>query len=72
MMTTSYTNSSGVKVMVKRATTIVEDAETKMDVDDSVDLKLTTAVQASPATSEADEAASAMADEYPILFKLVA
>ena len=43
-----------------------------MDVDDSADLKLTTAVQASPATSEADEAASAMADEYFIPFKLTA
>jgi protein SMG6 len=62
--------SAGVKVMVKRATTIAEDEEMKMDVDDSADLKLAVAVQASPATSEADEAVSAMADNYPTLFKL--
>jgi protein SMG6 len=67
-----HTNSSGVKVMVKRATTIAEDEETKMGVDDSAELKLTMAAQASPATSEADEAASAMVDECPIPFKLAA
>jgi hypothetical protein len=64
--------SAGVKVMVKRATTIAEDEEMKMDVDDSADLKLAAAVQASPATSEADKAVSAMADDYPTLFKLAA
>lgn len=67
-----HTNSSGIKVMVKRTTTIAEDEETKMDVDDSMNLKLMTAVQASPATSKVDKAASAMADEYPIPFKLAA
>jgi protein SMG6 len=38
----------------------------------SVVRRAMTAVQASPATSEADEAASAMADEYLISFKLAA
>jgi protein SMG6 len=38
----------------------------------SVVRRAVTAVQASPATSEVDEAASAMADEYLILFKLAA
>jgi protein SMG6 len=47
---------SGTKVMVKRVTTIAEDEETKMDIDDCADLKLV----ASPATSEADEAVSAV------------
>ncbi|KIM78305.1 hypothetical protein PILCRDRAFT_11293 [Piloderma croceum F 1598] len=60
-----HTNSSGVKVMVKRATTIAEDEDPKMDVNDSAELKLTMAAQASPATSEADEAASAMVASSP-------
>jgi protein SMG6 len=38
----------------------------------SVVRRAVTAVQASPATSEAGEAASAMADEYPIPFNLTA
>jgi protein SMG6 len=62
--------SAGVRVVVKRATTIAEDEKTKMDVDDGSDLKLTGAIQASPATFEADEAISAMTDEYPTPFKL--
>jgi len=35
----------------------LDDEETKMDIDDNADLKLAGAVQATPATSEADEAA---------------
>jgi protein SMG6 len=62
--------STGVKVVVKRATTIVEDEETKMDIDDGPDLKVAAAVQASPATSEADETVSIVTDEYPAPFKL--
>jgi hypothetical protein len=64
--------SAGVKVVVKRATTIVEDEETKMDIDEGSDLRLAAAVQPSPATSEADEAVSTMVDEYPAPFKLAA
>jgi|SRR5882762_9472896 len=41
-----------------------------MDVNDSVELKLTMAAQASPATCEADKVASVMVDKYPIPFKL--
>jgi hypothetical protein len=64
--------STGVKVVVKRATTIIEDEETKMDIDDGSDLRLAAAVQPSPATSEADEAVSKIADQYPAPFKLAA
>jgi protein SMG6 len=63
-------SSASIKVMVKRATTIVEDEESKMDIDDSADSRLGAAVQASPATSEADEAASVMVHEFPAPFKL--
>ena len=69
---TNVGGGSGVKVMVKRATTIAEDEETKMDTDDSADLKPVAAVQASPATSEGDEAVSAVVNEYPTPFKLAA
>ena len=62
--------STGVKVVVKRATTIAEDEETKMDIDDGLDLKVAAAVQATPATSEADETVSIVTDEYPVPFKL--
>jgi hypothetical protein len=41
-------------------------------LDDGTDLKLARAVQVSPATSEADEATTGMATEYPTPFKLVA
>jgi hypothetical protein len=64
--------SAGIKVMVKKGTTILEDEETNMDIDDGTDLKLAGAVQASPATSEADEATTAMAMVYPTPFELVA
>jgi protein SMG6 len=43
-----------------------------MDIDDSADLKLVVAVQASPATSKGDEAVSAVVNGYPTPFKLVA
>ena len=46
--------------MVKKATTILEDKETKMDVDDGSDLKLAGVVQASPAIAEVDEAVTWM------------
>jgi hypothetical protein len=43
--------------VVKRATTIAEDEETKMDVDDGGELKPTAAaVHGSPVNSEADDA----------------
>ena len=57
----------GVRVVVKRATTIVEDDETKMDVDDTGDSKLA-AIHASPVSSEVDD--TLMAQEYPTSFKL--
>ena len=63
---------AGIKVMVKKATTILEDEETKMDIDDGSDFKLAGVVQASPATSEADEAVTSVATEYPTPFKLAA
>ncbi|KZP20887.1 hypothetical protein FIBSPDRAFT_861344 [Athelia psychrophila] len=55
--------SAGVRVVVKRATTIAEDDESRMDVD-----SLGTGIQASPANSEIDEAAY----EYPAAFTLAA
>jgi hypothetical protein len=64
--------SAGVKVVVKRATTIIEDEETKMDIDDGSDLRLAAAVLPSLATSAADEAVLKIADQYPAPFKLAA
>jgi hypothetical protein len=64
--------SAGVKVVVKRAATIIEDKETKMDIDDGSELRLTAVVLPSPATSEVDEAVLKIADQYPAPFKLVA
>ncbi|KZP02206.1 hypothetical protein FIBSPDRAFT_880502 [Athelia psychrophila] len=55
--------SVGVRVMVKRATTITEDDESRMDVD-----SLGTGIQASPANSEINEAAY----EYPAAFTFAA
>jgi hypothetical protein len=43
-----------------------------MDIDDGSDLRLAAAVQPSPATSEADEAVSKIAGQYPAPFKLAA
>lgn len=66
----SNLGSTAVKVIVKRATTILEDD--KMDVDDTDNHKLSTgAIQASPATSEVDEVVPT-AEEYPAPFKLAA
>jgi len=50
----------------------MEDEESKMDIDDSADLKLVVVVQASPATSEADKASSAVVNDYPTPFELTA
>ncbi|KZP10895.1 hypothetical protein FIBSPDRAFT_962674 [Athelia psychrophila] len=55
--------SAGVRVVVKRATTIAEDDESRMDVH-----SLGTGIQASPANSDLDEAAY----EYPAAFMLAA
>ena len=54
-------------MVVKRATTIAEDDESRMDVDGS-DAKLGVGLQASPANSEIDEAVY----EYPAAFTLAA
>jgi hypothetical protein len=48
----------------------MEDEEMKMDIDDGPDLKVAAAVQASPETSEADEAVSTVTNDYPAPFKL--
>jgi hypothetical protein len=40
-----------------------------MDIDDSSDLRLAAAVRPSPATSEANEAVSKIADQHPAPFK---
>jgi hypothetical protein len=64
--------SAGVKVVVKRATAIIEDEETKMGIDDSSELRLAAVVQPSPATLEADEAVEKVADQYPAPFDLAA
>ncbi|KAF7964541.1 hypothetical protein HWV62_5931, partial [Athelia sp. TMB] len=58
---------AGVRVVVKRATTIAEDDESRMDVDGS-DAKLGVGLHASPANSEIDEAVY----EYPAAFTLAA
>ena len=50
----------------------MEDEESKMDIDDSADLKLAVAIQASPTTSEADKASSAIVNDYPTPFELTA
>ena len=64
---------AGIKVMVEKATSILEDKETKMDIDDGSDFNLLAGVvQASPATSEVDEAVTSMTTEYPTPFKLAA
>jgi protein SMG6 len=57
--------NAGIQVVVKRATTIVEDEESKMDVDDTGDIK--PAVQALP-TSELDDTQTG--DQQPMSFKL--
>ena len=62
--------STGVKIVVKRATTTAADEETKADIDSGPDLKVTATAQASPAMSDADEAVSIITDEYPAPFKL--
>ena len=63
--------STSVKVVVKRTTTIAEDKETKMNINDGLDLKVATVVQASPTTSEVDKAVSIITNKYPTPFKLM-
>ena len=61
-----------VRVVMKKPTAIVQDDNTRMDIDGVDDSKLSGRIQTSPATSEADEAAGSYTNEYPALFKLAA
>ena len=68
----SNLGGAGVRVVVKKSTTIIEDEDTKMDIDSNDNSKLSGRIQTSPATSEVDEASGSYANEYPALFKLAA
>ena len=72
MRESSSLGSMGVRVVVKKPTTVIEDEDTKMDIDGSDDSKLLRGIQTSPATSEAKEASGSYTNEYLALFKLAA
>ena len=57
---------------MKKPSAIVEDDDTKMDINGVDDSQPLGRIQTSPTTSEADEAAGSYTNECPTLFRLVA
>ena len=72
MRESSSFGGMGARVVVKKPTTVIEDEDTKMDIDGNNDSKLSRGIQTSPATSEAEEVSGSHTNKYLALFKLAA
>ena len=60
----SSLGGGSIRVIVKKPTTVIEDDDTKMDIDSNNDSKLSGRIQTLPSTSEADKASGSYANSH--------